>query len=262
MSGETEEVLRLLPAMAATGVHVAAVTSKRTSSLAKASDVVIELGKLEEACNLGLAPSTSTTAMLAVGDALALTLSRRRRFTAHDFVRFHPGGSLGRKLTKVQDMMRPLSECRIAHQDQSVREVFVTLRRAGRRTGAVMIVNGTGTLVGVFTDSDLARLLEQQSDTALEAPVQHVMTINPHRVQMDTFMPEAIQILADYHISELPVVGQAGEPKGLLDITDVISWMPSGQDRSDDDDEVDRHNDAGQKGRIIPFPASDLEETA
>ena len=116
--------------------------------------MTLELGPLQEACSLGLAPSTSTTAMLALGDALALVVSRCRQFNREDFARFHPGGSLGRKLAKVEEVMRALSECRVADQSQSVRDVLVRVSRPGRRTGAIMLIDGSGTLTGLFTDSD------------------------------------------------------------------------------------------------------------
>lgn len=247
LSGETEELVRVLPSLSKMSVDVLAITSRRTNTLGEASRVVMELGHVPEACELGLAPSTSTTAMLALGDALALTLSRRRGFTAHDFAKFHPGGSLGRKLTKVQDTMRPLSECRVASRDQTVRDVFVTLRRTGRRTGAVMIVDDQGTIVGVFTDSDLARILEQQADSALDAPVNDVMTRAPVTVKVDSLMPLAIQMLSEHHISELPVVDSANKPLGMIDITDVISWLPQAHSPAEPDDGVDA------KRQILPF---------
>ena len=226
MSGETEELTRILPSIQKLSGGMIAITSTAHNTLAQRSDVVITLGKLSEADTNGLAPSTSTTAMLAVGDALALTISHQRGFTAADFAQYHPGGSLGRKLTRVAEMMRPLDDCRVARLQQTVRESFVTLRRTGRRTGAVMIVDDDGVLRGIFTDSDLARLLESQSDAALETTVQRVMTTDPLTVSDQERMPEAIRILAEYQISELPVVNDEGKPVGLIDITDLVSWLP------------------------------------
>lgn len=225
-SGETEEVLRLLPALRELQTPVVAITGHAASSLGVAAAVVLDLGPLQEACSLGLAPSTSTTAMLAVGDALALVLSRMRRFRAEDFARFHPGGSLGRKLARVDDVMRPLSECRVADEFCSVREVLVRVSRPGRRTGAIMLTDGDGVLVGLFTDSDLARLLELERDAALDGPVQSVMTRSPARVPSGTRMQTAIETLVQRKISELPVVDSAGHPIGMLDITDVVGMLP------------------------------------
>ena len=244
MSGETEELTRLLPSLRQLSGGLVAITSRADSSLARQSDVVIELGRMREADANGLAPSTSTAAMLAVGDALALTLSYRRDFRWQDFVRFHPGGSLGRKLTPVADMMRGIDECRVAGDTQSVRETFVTLRRQGRRTGAVMIVDATGKLVGIFTDSDLARLLETEADDSLDRSVRDVMTGDPITIEQTALMPAALRLLADYQISELPVVDAKATPVGMIDITDLVSWLP--------DDSAPR-----KKPRLLKFPQSD-----
>ena len=122
--------------------------------------MVLELGRIEEACPLGLAPSSSTTAMLALGDALALVASRMRNFGREDFARFHPAGSLGQRLSKVEHHMRPLEQCRVAGDQQTVREVLVRVSVPGRRTGATMLVDAEGRLSGIFTDSDLARFFE------------------------------------------------------------------------------------------------------
>lgn len=225
-SGETEEVVRLLPALARLGVPIIAVTGRETSTLGRAATVTIELGPLKEACPLGLAPSTSTTAMLAVGDALALVTSRLLCFGHEDFARLHPAGSLGRQLSKVEDYMRPLDECRVAPDSQNVREVFAELRRPGRRTGAILLVSPAGRLTGIFTDSDLARLFEARRDQALDRPISEVMTAAPRTVPAGSMMSDAVGILAELKISELPVVDPAGVPLGLLDITDVVGMIP------------------------------------
>lgn len=223
-SGETEEVTRLLPSLVQ--IPLVAITGRPSSALARAAAVTLDLGPLREACTLGLAPSTSTTAMLAMGDALALVMSRMRRFGPHDFVRFHPGGSLGRKLAKVDDVMRPLEQCRVAPQSKTVREVFVQVSRPGRRTGAVMLTDAQGRLTGVFTDSDLARLLENRRDACIDGPVADVMTRSPRTAAAGTMMPEAVRILVDSRISELPVIDHRGRPVGMVDITDVVAWLP------------------------------------
>src|SRR5262249_5824696 len=135
-----------------------ALTSQGRSTLARSADVAIVLGPLEEVCPLGLAPSTSTTAMMAVGDALAFVVSQMRQFTREDFARFHPAGNLGRQLLKVEAVMRRGSELRLAPAGDTVRDVFTRVRRSGRRTGAIMLTDTQGRLCGLFTDSDLARL--------------------------------------------------------------------------------------------------------
>lgn len=226
-SGETEEVVRLLPSLHGAEIPIIALTGRRHSTLARAAQVVVELGPLKEACALGLAPSTSTTAMLAVGDALALVTSRRRQFRPEDFARFHPGGSLGRRLSKVQDVMRPVADCRIAADHRTVRQVLVEVSRPGRRSGAILLVDSDGRLTGLFTDSDLARLFETRQDQALDQPIASVMTADPRTVALGAMLADAVEILAERKISELPVVDAGGVPVGLLDITDVVGLAPA-----------------------------------
>ena len=222
-SGETEEVTQLLPSLAELGVTTIAITGKSTSTLARAASVVLELGPLKEACVLGLAPSTSTTAMLALGDALALVTSRMRNFRPEDFAKFHPGGSLGQQLSNVEQHMRPLDECRVADEPHIVREILQQRRVASRRSGAIMITNDEGRLVGFFTDSDLARLFEQRMNDALDGPIRDVMTANPVTVPVGSMISDAMDILAERKISELPVVDADGKPVGLVDITDLVA---------------------------------------
>jgi len=164
--------------------------------------------------------------MLALGDALALVTSRMRDFRREDFARFHPAGNLGRQLSKVDEYMRPLAECRLAVETQSVREVFVARHRAGRRTGAIMLTDSLGRLAGLFTDSDLARLFEGHRDGALDHPIRHVMTARPTTVPQGSMMVDAVAIMAERKISELPVIDAALKPVGMLDITDVVGLFP------------------------------------
>ncbi|HEV2971996.1 MAG TPA: KpsF/GutQ family sugar-phosphate isomerase, partial [Pirellulales bacterium] len=227
-SGETQEVIRLLPTLKGLGIPNIAITGSRASTLGRAAHVTIQLGSLKEACALGLAPSTSTTAMLAMGDALALVTSRMRSFGREDFARFHPGGSLGRQLAKVEDCMRPLADCRVAICSESVRQVFVERRFSGRRTGAIMIVDPDEILRGIFTDSDLARLFESRRDGALDGPIRDVMTKRPTTVPLGSMLTDAVEIMGERKISELPVVDMAGRPVGLIDVTDVVSLFPEG----------------------------------
>src|SRR5262249_53205807 len=132
--GETEEILRVVPALRRLGAGLIAITERATSSLGRAADLCIAVGPIEEACPLGLAPSASTTVLMAVGDALALLVSRLRDFTAEDFALFHPAGSLGRKLTRVEEVMRTGRQIRQAHRDETVRAVFVRLAGPRRRS--------------------------------------------------------------------------------------------------------------------------------
>jgi arabinose-5-phosphate isomerase len=226
-SGESEEIVRLLGPLRSLASALVALTSNGQSTLARQADVVIVLGPLEEVCPLGLAPSTSTTAMIAVGDALAFVLSRMREFTLEDFARFHPAGSLGRKLLKVDALMRRGHELRVALARETVREVFARVRRRGRRTGAVILTDDQGRLCGLFTDSDLARLFEQRRDEALDRPILEVMTAKPLTIRSGTRVDDAVEFLRRHRISELPVVDGADTPIGLLDITDVIGLVPA-----------------------------------
>ena len=233
-SGETEEVVRLLPSLAQMRVVLVAITGSAESTLGRAATVTIELGPMEEACRLGLAPSTSTTAMLAVGDALALVVSRMRDFSREDFARFHPGGSLGQKLSRVEHHLRPLDQCRVASDEKTVREVFVSVSKPGRRTGAIMLVDAAGRLSGVFTDSDLAKLFERRRDREFDGPVREVMTARPITVPLGLQMADAVAIMAQRKISELPVVDGEGRPVGLVDITDVVGLLPPEPNPADD----------------------------
>ena len=226
-SGESEEVVRLLGPLRELASALVALTGNAQSTLARHADVALVLGPLDEVCPLGLAPSTSTTAMIAVGDALTFVLSRMREFSRDDFARFHPAGSLGRKLLKVEGIMRRGSELRMASSQETVRDVFARVRLQGRRTGAVMLTESDGRLCGLFTDSDLARLFEQRRDQALDRPIREVMTANPITVGQGARVSDAIEILQQRKISELPVIDQDGRPIGLVDITDLIGMLPA-----------------------------------
>lgn len=225
-SGETDEVTRLLPSLAELGVPVIAITAQAESTLGRAAAVTIELGTMEEACRLGLAPSTSTTVMLALGDALALVVSQMRHFGREDFARFHPAGNLGRRLSKVEHHMRPLAQCRVAVDSQTVREIFVSSSVPGRRSGAIMLVDASGCLTGIFTDSDLARLFEHRRDEDIDGPIHQVMTAHPLSVTAGSMMLDAVGLMAQRKISELPVVDAEGKPVGLIDVTDVMGLLP------------------------------------
>lgn len=225
-SGESEELLRLLGPLRRLAAGVVALTGNGNSTLAKAADAAVVYGPITEACPLSLAPSTSTTVMLALGDALAFTLSELRQFTAEQFAAFHPAGSLGKRLATVEQHMRRGSELRLAPADETVRQVFARVRHTGRRTGAVMLVNGDGTLAGLFTDSDLARLIERRDDAALDAPITAVMAHAPTTVTSGDRMTAALEILAARKFSELPVVDRQGRPLGMIDVTDVVSMLP------------------------------------
>jgi arabinose-5-phosphate isomerase len=226
-SGESEEVVRLLGPLRKLAAGLAAITGNANSSLAKAADAAIVYGPITEACPLALAPSSSTTVMLALGDAIAFTLLEERRFTAEDFAKFHPGGSLGRKLATVEETMRRGNELRIASATETVRTVFATAKHEGRRTGAIMLVDAAGRLAGLFTDSDLARLFEQHPSDIFDAAISDVMTKNPVVIEPGARVADALDILKMRKFSELPVVDAEGRPVGMLDITDLIGLEPA-----------------------------------
>jgi arabinose-5-phosphate isomerase len=221
-SGESEEIVRLLPPLRTLVRAVVALTGNAGGTLARRADVALVYGPLDEVCPLGLAPSASTTAMIALGDALAFVLSREREFTHEDFARFHPAGSLGRQLLRVDAVMRRGDELRVAPAAETVRTVFARSRLRGRRTGAVMLIDDEGRLCGLFTDSDLARLIEARRDEALDRPIAEVMTAQPRTVPLGSRVGEAVELLKRHKISELPVVDAGGRPVGMIDITDLI----------------------------------------
>jgi arabinose-5-phosphate isomerase len=224
-SGETEEITRLLPHLVAAGVKIIAFTGRIDSQLGRAAEVVVATGPVREACVLGLAPSTSTSILLALGDSLALVTSSLRRFTHEDFAARHPGGSLGRQLMRVEEAMRPLAQCRTTGPDETVRAVF-SQPLPSRRTGAVMIIDTDGMLAGIFTDSDLARLFERRNDAAIDGPIRGVMTNQPTTVTAGTRLRDAVAVLESRRLSERPVVDADGRPVGLLDIVDLDGLAP------------------------------------
>ncbi|HMF37325.1 MAG TPA: KpsF/GutQ family sugar-phosphate isomerase [Isosphaeraceae bacterium] len=226
-SGETEEVLRLVPALRRLSARLIAITERTTSSLGQAADLCIALGPIEEACPLGLAPSASTTALMAVGDALALLVSRMRDFSPEDFALYHPGGSLGRKLTRVEDVMRTGRQLRRAHVEETVREIFVRLAGPRRRSGAILIEDDATHLLGIFTDSDLARLFEKRREAELDHQIGEIMTVDPKRVRVGALLSDAVELMKTHKISELPVVDRGNRLVGLIDVTDLIGLIPA-----------------------------------
>ncbi len=225
-SGETDEVVRLIEPIRRLGALLIAVTGRGQSKLARGADIAIVLGPLAEACPLGLAPSTSTTAMMAVGDALAFALSKARRFAPEQFAAFHPAGSLGKLSSSVEAIMRTGDAMRIAHVGRTVRDAIIEAHRPGRRTGAILIVDGSGRLCGIFTDGDLVRLLGQRQADPLSLPIEAVMTRSPATVHRSATVREAVEKLSAGKYSQLPVLDDHGRPIGIVDITDVISLIP------------------------------------
>lgn len=218
-TGETEELIRLIPYLRQREVICIAITGRRDSSLASASDVVLDIGLVEEACPLRLAPSSSTTALLAMGDALALTVLKARGFTEEEFGRLHPAGSLGRQLSRVEDLMRTGERCPCVEPSTSVREVVAWLSRA--RGGLACVVDADGRLLGVFTDGDFRRCWAKDPFIG-ERPVQQVMTRGGLWVRCGTLVRDATALMAERHVNALPVLNELGRVVGLVDIQDLV----------------------------------------
>lgn len=219
-SGETEETKSLIPILKKIGAKVIAITGNKNSSLARYSDLVLDVSVRKEACPLGLAPTSSTTAMLAMGDALAVCLVEKKGFKEKDFALFHPGGALGKKLLlKVEDIMRKGKANPIVGEDAIVKEVLYAITEA--RAGAASVVDKFGRLCGIFTDGDLRRHLEGDADLANKM-VREVMTRNPIATMPQKLAVEALRILEEKKIDELPVVDAKKRPVGMLDVQDVL----------------------------------------
>jgi arabinose-5-phosphate isomerase len=223
-SGESDEIVRVLSVLKKLGNSVIAITATSGSNLGRFSDVVLELGKIEEACPLGLAPSASTTAMMALGDALCLTVMKSRKFTTDDFALYHPAGQLGRKLIKVREAMgfKKGENLPVASDQLTVGQVLHEVSSIKRRSGAVILVDEQGRVSGIFSDGDLRRLITDDDGTSLRRPVRDVMTRNPKRIHGDKLASEAIAIMRPFRIDELPVVDDEERPIGLIDIQDLV----------------------------------------
>lgn len=224
-SGETDEIIRLLPGIHKIGAKLISVTAGGKSTLAKHSGVVLTTGTLVEAGPLGLAPSASTTAMLALGDALALTVLRRRRFDKEQFAFYHPGGSLGRHLLKVEEIMRPLKQIAVVPTTSTVADAVRAIC-AGQvhRTGAACVVGRTGILKGILTDGDIRRRLA--IDTAFVGrKVSDVMTRTPITVKKGSLAADAFKVLKSKRIDELPVVDARGKLLGIVDVQDLLDTV-------------------------------------
>ncbi len=219
-SGESEEIKNLIPFIKRIGVPLISITGNPDSTLAAYSDVAMNAGVEREACPFNLAPTSSTTAALAISDALAVALIEKRNFKPVDFARLHPGGALGKRLLlTVSDLMRKGDENPVVEEDAPVKDVI--LRITAAHAGAAGVVNRDGRLSGFFTDGDLRRQIEVYPDI-LTMPVGLVMTKNPLTVEENQLAVEALRILGGRKVDELPVINQRGEPVGMLDVQDLL----------------------------------------
>jgi arabinose-5-phosphate isomerase len=218
-SGETQELLAVLPAIVRFGLPIIAITGDNKSSLAKAAQVVLDVSVTQEACPLNLAPTSSTTAMLVLGDALAMVLLESRGFQKEDFARFHPGGSLGRSLLlRVNQIMRPVGEMAMISPDMPIVEAIQAM--TSKRAGAAVVTHQDGTLAGIFTHGDFARHFPDNPSIG-NAPVGDFMSLRPVTVDGDKLAAEALQILERHRIDDLVVVDERRHPIGIVDSQDL-----------------------------------------
>ncbi len=217
-SGETPEILAIIPTIKRWGNPVIAITNNLKSKLARESDIHLYLNVKREACRLNLAPTSTTTATMALGDALAVALLEMRGFTSEDFARFHPGGSLGKKLMKVAELMHVGKELPIVHPDTPLKEAVLIMSEKG--FGAALVTDDDGNLVGIITDGDLRRFIESGGSID-KCLVKKVMTKNPKYITKDQLIVEALEIMERYNITVLPVV-ENKKPIGLIHLHDIL----------------------------------------
>ncbi len=219
-SGETEELKKLLPTVKKIGAKLIAFTGNLKSTLAQHSDVALYVGVAKEAGPIALVPTASTTAALALGDALAIVLMQKKGFKPEEYAFYHPGGSIGKKLLlKVQDIMRRGKEAPIVGVDTLVKDVLLAITEA--RAGAAAVVDADKRLVGIFTDGDLRRIIDRAPDITSQR-VSQVMTKTPLTISPDRLATEALRIIKERRIDELIVVDAKGHPLGVVDEKDLL----------------------------------------
>jgi arabinose-5-phosphate isomerase len=223
-SGETEELARMLPSLKRIGIKIIALTGNRDSTLAKNSDVVIDVGVKEEACPLGLAPTASTTATLAMGDALAVVLLDRRGFKAEDFASCHPGGALGKRLLlRVRDVMHTGDAVPRVSDDTLIKDAIYEI--SSKKMGITAVVDGSGRLLGVISDGDLRRWMERTEKTGenlLTKKAGDIMTAGPKVIGKDALAAEAVAIMENSSITCLLILDEASRPEGVVHLHDLL----------------------------------------
>lgn len=218
-SGQTDEVISLLPSLRRIGVTLIALTGNKESILAEHADLILEADVITEACPHNLAPTASTTAAMALGDALAIALSSYYGFTPEDFALYHPGGSLGRKLlTKVKDVIKIREQNPVISIESTVREALFKMTKS--RMGSTSIVDQSGKIKGIITDGDIRRLLEESADF-IDRSVKDYMTVNPISISPNKLAAEALQIMEAKEVNDLPVV-EDGKPVAMLNFQDLL----------------------------------------
>ena len=237
-SGATEELIRLLDHVQARGAQLVAVTASAQSPLGSSADVTIAYGDVEEACPHGLAPTVSTTCMLALGDALALTVMDMRSFTPEDFAAFHPSGALGLRVMRVHEVMtfRPGERLNLVSDKLTLREAMAAAEtKAARRSGAMLLVDDDGRLSGILTDADIRRKTVAHfggEEDMYAQPVSELMVRDPKRIDRNALAAEALAVLNANRIDELPVVDEADKPVGIIDVQDLLGIKTVSNDGS------------------------------
>ena len=217
-SGETDELIRLLQSIRRIGARLIALTGDPESTLAKAADVTLNCGIAEEACPMNLVPTASTTAALALGDALAMTLSVRKGFREEDFASLHPGGKLGRRLMRVKHVMHAGDAAPVVTMTTPMHDVFHEM--SNKRLGMTCVVDETGRLAGIFTDGDLRRLMVKSSDV-LSLTAGDVMKPNPRTIRREMLAVEALKIMETHKITSVVVTSDAGMVEGVVHLHDL-----------------------------------------
>lgn len=220
-SGETPEILQMLPSIKRIGCPIISITATKDSELGKHSDVALVTGKISEAGPLGLAPTTSTTVMLALGDALAMTVLHEKGLTQEEYAFYHPGGMLGRSLLLVKDVMRTGDELCVCKETMLCKEVLHQITITKNRPGAAAIVDDQSKVVGIFTDGDFRRCMDREPNF-LSHPVKEFMGKTPKSISPDKLASEASRIMTEFKIDELLVVDNQDKPIGLIDIQDLL----------------------------------------
>jgi arabinose-5-phosphate isomerase len=221
-SGETDEIARILPVIKRMGLPLIAMSGNTESTLARAGDASLDISVKEEACPLNLAPTSSTTATLAMGDALAVALLLKRGFNEEEFALYHPGGSLGRKLlTRVEDLMHVDADIPVVDQNVSLKEALFEI--TSKKLGITGIVNNRRELIGVFSDGDLRRVIERDS-SALDQPIAAIMSQNPKRILRSNLAAKALQLMDKYSITSLFVFESDEDkvPIGIVHLHDLL----------------------------------------
>lgn len=219
-SGETQELLNLLPLIKRFGCEMIGMTGNLNSTLSKTSEVVLDISVEREACPLGKAPTASTTATLAMGDALAVCLMEKKGFTKEDFLLFHPSGKLGKGLTyKVRDLMITGNKMPLVSESESFKDVINTISEY--KLGMAMVLNNDKTLAGVLTDGDIRRTVIKYPDTS-NIKVKDVMTVNPKRITSDAYAASALNLMEKYSITALAVVDEGNVPVGVIHVHDLL----------------------------------------